>query len=743
MSSNIVDVLPALLAELDPPGDFCGAGSVELPVVRLSVEGVGLLGLPIPEAQAEALARVASPAPYGRGPDTVWDPNVRRCGQIGAEQVHIDDPRWARTLDGIVAAAATALGVQDAVTAELYKLLVYRPGDFFSAHRDTEKADGMFATLVVVLPSGYTGGELVVRHAGREVALDTAPVDLGMAYWAAFYADCQHELRPVRSGWRVALVYNLLRVGGGSIAVPDIRPNVTRVAAALRAWEADPDQPPKVVYPLAHQYSQASLSFDALKNEDAAAAEVLVASAKKTGFVLRLAMVSIEESGAAQPTWDDRSWGHGRHYYDEDEEEEDDPSYEVIEILDRSQSLGAWRRPDDTEEPLGSIPYEDDEVAPPGALDDQEPDKDRFYEASGNAGCSFERSYRWAALVLWPASRELEVLHQGGPEASLAVLEGSLENDMPRAQRMAELILAGEAPGGYGWLPLRGRLLHALARLPEPAQLYGFLRDVVCVAGLYGSETDALVAVLPAFSNVVAADLLVRIAHASRDTRPGKLAAVLRGAATSRPGPTFGPAVAAMLETLESASAPTQVSEHSAVLWAGALGDLARAIGACADDALARRFAALVSRVPPLWPVDEVVVRAALNLGGAGNPAWTVAAGTVRSVAVAHLRARVSQPLAPPADATRSIAGLTCKCAHCGSFRAYLLNPSQTTWTLKAAEGYRQHVEQAVRQAHSDVDTRTETRGRPYTLVCTKNQASYEARVRQRAADLALLEKLG
>ena len=39
-------------------------------------------------------------------------------------------------------------------------------GQFFASHRDTEKAPGMFATLVVVvvLPSTSTGGELLVRH---------------------------------------------------------------------------------------------------------------------------------------------------------------------------------------------------------------------------------------------------------------------------------------------------------------------------------------------------------------------------------------------------------------------------------------------------------------------------------------------------------------------------------------------------------------------------------------------------
>ena len=149
-AQDITSALPALLAKLERPGDFCGSGAVELPVVRLTVDGVGTLGLPITAAQAEALAAVATPAPYGRGPDTIIDRNVRRCGQIPAGRVHVDDPRWTRTLDAVVTHAAAALGVEGAVHADLYKLLVYQPGDFFTEHRDTEKAPGMFATLVVV-----------------------------------------------------------------------------------------------------------------------------------------------------------------------------------------------------------------------------------------------------------------------------------------------------------------------------------------------------------------------------------------------------------------------------------------------------------------------------------------------------------------------------------------------------------------------------------------------------------------
>jgi predicted 2-oxoglutarate/Fe(II)-dependent dioxygenase YbiX len=179
-------LLPRLLATVGRRGDYCAQGSTAIPVVRLAVNGVGTLGLPIPSSQARSLLAVATLAPYGRGAETIHDPDVRRCGQIPASSLQLDDPRWRALLTRIVAEAAAALGVDGQVRAELYKLLVYQPGDFFAPHRDTEKVPGMFATLVIALPAEHEGGELVVRHAGREAVLDLSGEDLGLARWAAF-----------------------------------------------------------------------------------------------------------------------------------------------------------------------------------------------------------------------------------------------------------------------------------------------------------------------------------------------------------------------------------------------------------------------------------------------------------------------------------------------------------------------------------------------------------------------------
>jgi hypothetical protein len=169
--TSITSGLAKLLSGVQRPGDFYAAGTAEIFSPSLEVEGVGVIALPLLQGQAEQLIKAAERAPYGRGEETVYDENVRSTWQIDAGRVRLRGRRWEQSLQHIVEQAAEGLGVSEPVQADLYKLLVYGEGDFFVGHRDTEKAPRMFATLVIVLPSIYTGGELIVRHQGREVQL--------------------------------------------------------------------------------------------------------------------------------------------------------------------------------------------------------------------------------------------------------------------------------------------------------------------------------------------------------------------------------------------------------------------------------------------------------------------------------------------------------------------------------------------------------------------------------------------
>ena len=80
------------------------------------------------------------------------------------------------------------------------------------------------------------------------------------------------------------------------------------------------------------------------------------------------------------------------------------------------------------------------------------------------------------------------------------------------------------------------------------------------------------------------------------------------------------------------------------------------------------------------------------------------------------------------------------KCADCAELRRFLENPREATHRFTVAQDRRSHLENQIRDHRLDLDCRTEERGRPYTLVCTKNTASYRERLKTYRQDLDRLE---
>jgi hypothetical protein len=113
----------------------------------------------------------------------------------------------------------------------------------------------------------------------------------------------------------------------------------------------------------------------------------------------------------------------------------------------------------------------------------------------------------------------------------------------------------------------------------------------------------------------------------------------------------------------------------------------------------------------------------------------------LRPVCLDHLRARIAQPLEAPKDWRRASA-LACSCRHCAELGRFLADPERRMWIFKAAEGEWAHVEGTITRARCDLDLTTDKRGRPYTLVCTKNQPSYDRRAEPRKQDLENLARL-
>lgn len=98
-----------------------------------------------------------------------------------------------------------------------------------------------------------------------------------------------HEVRPIISGHRLVLSYNLIHTSPDSPApsLPKIGA-VAKLRAVLLKWSRQKyDRPSKLVtYLLKHKYSEADLKLAALKGEDSHKVAHLRGIIEETGFVL-------------------------------------------------------------------------------------------------------------------------------------------------------------------------------------------------------------------------------------------------------------------------------------------------------------------------------------------------------------------------------------------------------------------------------------------------------------------------
>ena len=758
MSSLAIE-LARLLGGIQRPGDYCTAGTCEIFAPGLEVEGVGPIALPLLPAQAEQLVAAAEQRPSAAA-SRPW--SISMCGGPGRSiktRSRSEAGIGRGTLAGIAGRAADGLGVTGPVTADLYKLLIYDEGSFFASHRDTEKAPGMFATLVIALPSISTGGALVVRHQDREARLDLRCHDPSEVAFAAFYADCQHEVLPVTSGCRLTLIYNLLRGEPGDLPrPPSYDAERGRLAELLRRWAedgspADGISPEKLIYPLEHAYTPAGLAFGALKGADAARAATLLAAAQAADCDLHLALLSIDESGSAEHTGFYGSYRRrGRH------DESDDEEFEVSEVYDRNETLSEWRRPGGGTSELGMLPLEPEEVSPPDALDDMAPHDQTFFEATGNEGATFERSYRKAALVLWPSRRRLAVVNQAGLSATLPYLADLAERWVAGGEdRQSPLWAQANELSGHmlaSWpmecsLPgktksVAATMLTVLSRLGDVTRIDQFLADV-SAAGVFGKgDVEGVLPAIRLLQRPRIVELLEQIVAANAVTALdgcSHLLALAAAAAASgqldlKPADLL-PAAAALVESLpgDPARAPrVEPWNRPPAMKPGVVVDVLTALDLI-DPGLAGAVAETFLAWPKTYGQDAVLVPAVLRLGG------SPAAARLRAACVGHLNARIAEPLAPPDDWARP-SRVVCQCLHCGELSRFLADPAHETWSLKAPQADRSHVEDTIRNSGCDLDFTTLRRSSPHSLVCTKNQASYERRAVQRKKDLEDLAKI-
>jgi len=756
VSNEILKELSQAMSKIDRPGTFCVSGSVQTVLPGLEVDGLGSIGLPLTGNQAKDLKTLCEQAPYGKGEKTLVDTSVRRVWRLRPSQFSLRNPDWKQFLQETLSKVQAELGLEkQKLESHLHELLLYEAGSFFLPHRDGEKLDRMVATLVIVLPASYEGGELIVRHEGQEQTIDFSSVENSalQTHFAAFYADCEHEVRPLRKGYRLCLVYNLtLAKSKKSITAPRDSEHIERITHLLREWSED-DTIRKLAITLDHQYTKDGLAWDKLKGVDRVKSRVLAKAARQANCKAYLALLTFWESGSAE---DDGGYGYGSHrrWYDEDEDEDegddDNGLHEMGEVFESSLSAEHWSDSAGHSLPIGVLSVEEDELLDPESLRDVKPEEE-FEGYTGNAGMTLERWYRHAAVILWPERKHFEVLCDDDSRNVVPVLEQMVarwqesrpkhaEADKSQCIGLATAILTKwpENPHGRSHQSEgeKDNLLKILAALADPGLIGRFLGEVM-VKDTAVDPGKSLVEVCQTYGwdtfrhEIEAVFKSTTIGSVERNVR------LLEGICLSKPRKqkeawtelcgTISRDVVSALEAIdgEKASLDWRSSELNRVQL---LSGLARALSVTGQSELLWGVVSHALASPEKYPLRIAHLPAIISLGPWLEKNIKIpSSGLSRWVAVCReqLERLTSQAPREPTD-FRRVAAISCKCADCAELRRFLEDPSEAVHRFSIRQDRRSHLEEKIRQHKCDLDFTTERNRSPHTLVCTKNKASYQ-----------------
>lgn len=720
-----------LLEGAESAGSFGVETSAPAAGVTLSVDGVGPVRLPVGAPQERALVSVARPAMFGLGEETLTDTSVRDTWELTADQVRLGGT-WDRILAEALVEVHEGLGLPRGarLRAELHALLVYGPDQFFAPHQDSEKGDEMVATLVVSLPSVHTGGELAVRHGGETRTYRHA--DRDAIGFAAFYADCVHEVRPVRSGRRVTLTFNLLVTRDSEETQTDPDEELARLVGehfatpGTRRWSDEPmPAPDRLIVLLDHQYSERGLAADRLKGRDVEWVSRLRAAARQAGCLTALALGEVRQTWSASE--DDRAWGY-RYDDDEDDEEYDDesPSYDVGELIEDEISLGWWKRAGVGGGERISLGVDESEVCAVTPTASLKPYQSEYEGYMGNYGNTLDRWYRRAAVVLWPRARDFIARAEADLPTAIAELDARLNggDDLDRSRADARQLVGLLGASSAGLLAP----LLSVALAVDDADLACALLTRLGGEELSADHAAALAAVAEQYGDAWTRRLIESWFPAG-GYRHGRWEWV-------------GGALPGLASALRQVGAHSVVSIVCRRIWTNVSVSIAAALTA-GPRSRAASLASLVGPAEALFSaveaelVEEFVASlAACHEGvldlelplarrlGEDAPSSLIADATRRLESVLDAAPRFADDW--------SIAWSGCGCDLCQTLASFLSDAHATEldWPLRTDR--RQHVRERLDSAELPVTHHTIRKGSPYTLRLVKQADLHEREAAQR-----------
>lgn len=107
----------------------------------ITIYGLGGIGLPLSERDAEFIAKFNCPAqdPDTKMSNTVVDPTTSRITELSPDQLETTNPGWEKSVEGVVAKVVKKLKVPGGPANVGFlpsNMTLYRPGDMLKEHRE-------------------------------------------------------------------------------------------------------------------------------------------------------------------------------------------------------------------------------------------------------------------------------------------------------------------------------------------------------------------------------------------------------------------------------------------------------------------------------------------------------------------------------------------------------------------------------------------------------------------------------
>lgn len=765
-------LLKQIVAELEKakkPISFCTSGSFDFGDSRISVAGIGQIKFPIRAADVRKLCDLAVQAPYGKLSETIVDREVRDTLEIPAHDVSFSE-EFAEKLKASIKSIASELHLEhERIECELYKLLIYMKDGFFLPHRDSEKKKGMVASLVVVLPNKFNGGDLIVRHDGLSFRFAfEAARSLTKADFVAFFADCKHEVKKVTSGVRVCLTFNLMLKDAPKpkSSKDSLKSNAT-LRKSIEGWIALRAEKP-IVFALEHLYTSDGLVPQLLKGADSILFDELVPVAKDLDCSLHFGQVSRHLCQFA----DDGSFGYGRRGFSRFSG--DYSQLDIGETYDDEIVIDGWKDSQGKSKRLPSLPCESEQLISATPVEKWIPTKQDYEGYTGNAGNTLDRWYHKSAIVIWPNSQRFNVITQMGLDYAIEkflelVAKRSKLKSEKRTDATLECVafaksIISEWPDRTYSASIRGEtdslfadFSEALPQL-ESSELVGQFLQMVTQRDRHTDLTKLIKESWKSLGRDLTFPLLKDLLL--YEPQPNKFGIISNFGLAERDAlwlcklsktqlisnvSDFSTLVAiacrklvTQLKCLTTGDYRTQ-SEPPTSAWL-------QLILAClngGDESQLENLLRLTDEFPKIFNLREVLVPAAIKL-----QAWKASAGGKIPSSVASWVESVRQKLKVatqakpqlPKDETRS-ANMNCQCEYCNQLRDFLRDSEQSEIEIKAAEQYRNHMESIIRSQSLDLTSKKIRVGNRYALRFFKTTASYQRALKRYEDDLKLLAK--